>query len=74
MSTRIWNWGNFDNGQDPIVECPGEVHQPGITIDNRYGDDLNIRFDQLDPLIKHLKACKQFLYERGLDEPGGEQQ
>ena len=45
---------------DPIVECIGEIHQPAITIDNRSGDDLTIPFNQLDPLIDHLKSCKQF--------------
>ena len=69
MSTKMWNWGDLDNEHDPIVECIGEIHQPAITIDNRSGDDLTIPFDQLDPLIDHLKSCKQFLYERGLDEP-----
>ena len=57
MSTKMWNWGDVDNGHDPIVACIGEIHQPTIP------------FNQLDPLIDHLKSCKQFLYERGLDEP-----
>ena len=49
MSTKMWNWGDVDNGHDPIVECIGEIHQPAITIDNRSGDDLTIPFQPTRP-------------------------